>query len=510
MCMKTPLIPVAAVLLLIAAFTISCNEKPVLKTYASDTIDVYRRLSPNENWISSSNTYGINHVAGHSNTYRITTDSNNVYVDFDVTLLELHPKITANLLSFMHWTMLHYGFADEKDTVPPFDVYEMTNEGAEQYEIAHRMMDWESELFYEILPKIEGERGYNLDVKIYPVFLNDDYVTYRKYAYYYTGGAHGNYTSLLQTFRLDTGETLDLPDFVNPEYYKELRKIVASHMASSHPIYDGITSVDQYLDSLNRWRSETDFWAFTRDDDDESDRITLENYPMTDPGIDETGLVFTYDKYALTPGSEGCPVIVVTYDEVRKYLMPAFKNYKTIMPAYNTVSEDLESTDWWISSEEIDSIRKSWGMNDYGKPFPYTVYDAYLFRHGTPKKHYDVSRLYGTWVGYGHLYDPRHFLTINPDGTYTDVTEEALNKDASGEMRYVYSSTVKGKYVYDKSRNKLTFLNRKHMHEISRNDFIIYSHPEHTERIIHSVKRRAMDWSDEDGDLWYYQRVSNP
>lgn len=317
-------------LLLISFVPSGCNSASELQNTLADSIDVYMQLKPNEEWDSGRHTYGKDSIVGNSIKYRLTTDSSDIYVDFNLTILELHPRITANLLSFIHGEMLDWGFINESDTIPPFTTKKMTDKGYSQSDIVKKALDWEGERFYHQLPLIfeYGERGYNLDIETYPVFLNENYVTYKKYAYYYTGGAHGNYSICLHTYNLKTGESVDLEDIVIPKKLNKVRERVAYHMAAEYPIYSSVNSIEAYLDSLNRWKGLTDLSViFGFKKENEIEQISLKNYPINDPGIHSAGLVFTYEKYHLTPGICGCPTILISFDEIRDCLKEPFCNY---------------------------------------------------------------------------------------------------------------------------------------------------------------------------------------
>ena len=510
----------AIFLLFITGLTFSivfgCNKNNsksfTLQRQASDNINVYIPLKPNEDWNSHRHTYGKDSILGHTIEYRLTTDSNDIYINYDVTILELNPKITSNLLSFLHGITLDWGFINEKDSVTPWTLEELIEEGLSQQQLIKKILDWEGENFKRQIPEIYewGGSGFNLDIDIYPVFLNEDYITYEKYAYYYTGGAHGNYTSYLQTYDLKTGEIIELEDMIEPSKIDKFRKKVIEHMASSYPIYEDVGSVQQYLDTLNDWLGNVNLGValgVTKKED--LNRITEQNYPLNDPGINETGLVMTYEKYQLTPGVNGVPVIVLTYDEIRDCLKAPFNQYNTNFP------EQLQEKDnkdyWgygdWYSKEEKDSIRNSWGLADNGKPFPNDIYDQYVYRNGYLKKKYLQKDILGTWYGYGHLYDDLKTLTLNEDGSYELIREEALNQDKNGDMIYDYYSTISGKYIYEPLQNKITLLNFREKNKIEREEFIEYDHPEHEEFIVHEIKDSEMQLANEFGDLWPYFKM---
>ena len=503
------------ILLLLTLFIVSvsgCNGNTKLQVLPSDSIDVYARLKPNEDWISCRHTYGKDSIVGHTIKYRLASDTNNVFVNFDITTLELHPRITTNLLSFIHNEMLTQGFINEGDTIVPFDIKEMTDKGLTQSDIVKKALDWESGLYYNELPYImEDSMGFELDIEIYPVYLNEDYVTYKKYSYYYTGGAHGNYSSFLQSYNRKTGESVDLEDIIIPEKMDKVREKVALRMAANYPIYSSVATVEQYLDSLNRWKGLTDIGVImgvTKDEDRE--RITLKNYPLNDPGVHSAGLVFTYEKYHLTPGCDGCPTILVTFDEIRSCLKEPFCNY------YADINEFERYKEWniyddpvqWYTEEQLDSVRAAWSPADDGYPWPRDISDWYKYRHGDLKSRYRIDDIIGTWIGYGHLYDPRQILILNANGTFSIVSEEAISEGADGKMRYAYASTIKGNYVYDAQTNRLKFKNweKIRLEGKTLEAYVKQRDPENKYLIIHSLVRNTMYVADEQGDLWPFYR----
>lgn len=455
-------------ILLISLFQQSCGKQSGLPDFASDTINVMAPLKPNEQWYMGRHTYGMDSIIGNTMWYRMATDSARIYVETKITLLELHPRITANLLGFIHSVFIDNGFINEGDTIFPFGTRDLTEKGYSQQHIANMILDWQSEKFYKELPTIMTYgTGFNIDIEIEPVFLNDDFVTYQKYASYYTGGMHGNYSSFLQTYSRKTGETLDLEDIIIPEKIDLLRERVALHMAQKYPIYSYVSSVESYLDSLNRWKGLTNWgviMGMSRREDKEL--ITLKNYPLTDPGIHGAGLVFTYEKYHLTPGCDGCPTVLITFDEIRDCLKEPFCNYQTEKFGFDKYDEnDDVYTDKvrWYTEEQLDSVRAANSPADDGRPWPRNISDWYRYRVGDITHHYSLNDITGTWIGYGHLYDPRQYLTINKNGSFVSVWEEALTKDSNGQMIYNYTNTIRGTYKFDSQKNLLMLRNWENM-----------------------------------------------
>ena len=170
--------------------------------------------------------------------------------------------------------------------------------------------------------------------------------------------------------------------------------------------------------------------------------------------------------------------------------------------------EDIQWNEYgdWYSQEEKDSIRNSWGLTDYGKPFPIDIYDQYEYRNGKLKKQYSQRDILGTWYGYGHLYDDLKTLTLNEDGSYELIKEEVLHRDKNGDIIYDYYSTISGKYIYEPLQNKITLINFREKNKIEPEEFIENDHPEHEEFIVHEIKDSEMQLANEFGDLWPYFR----
>lgn len=300
--------------------------------YPIDRLDVFKPLIPIDS-IEVSKSYRGIPIALTKDSF--ATDNSEIYIKMDFVILDQNPKITTNLLSFAMFNLSDCGFTHTPDSLisEKYDVFKITDIPTQ--ELINQFSDVVSKEFYAQLPTILSydDWGFNMDIEIYPVFLNDEYVTYCKDAYWYTGGAHGNYSKFLQTYDIKTGDSVDLEDIIKPDMIGEFRKVVVKHMASSYPIFEDIKTVEEYLDSLNEWKGNTNIGVVlgvvSRD---ELRKITMENYPIDDPGITEVGLVISYEKYFLTPGVNGCPTIVIPFDEIKHCLKPPFNQYNTIIP----------------------------------------------------------------------------------------------------------------------------------------------------------------------------------
>lgn len=316
--------------MLCASCSSGSNDRGIIEEFPIDTLDVYKPLIPEDSLDISLSYRGVP-IAQTKDSF--ATENSDIYINMNLVILEQNPKITNNLLSFAIFNLSDWGFTHTPDSLI-YDKYDLGYLGMSTQEMIHVFSEVVSKEFYEELPTILSyECGFNINVEIYPVFLNEDYVTYCKYAYYYTGGAHGNYSKFLQTYNVKTGETIEVEDIIKSDKMADFRKVIVDHMASSYPIYRGINTVEEYLDSLNKWKGNTNVGVVHGAvSPDEIERINVENYPLNNPGITDAGLVISYEKYFLTPGVNGCPTIVISYDEIRNCLKPPFNQYKTIFP----------------------------------------------------------------------------------------------------------------------------------------------------------------------------------
>lgn len=487
-----------------ATFCLSCHsDNDTIVKNSLDSINVYVPLIPDDSLYFSNTFRGIQVAQTRD---RFSTENSEVYIDMDITILKQNPKITSNLLSFAIFNLSDWGFLNTPDSLIPEKYNIEAYKDKPTQEILNKFSDIISTEFYEQLPEIlQFDCGYNIDIDIYPVFLNEDYVTYYKYAYYYTGGAHGNYTEFLQTYNIKTGETINLEDIILPNKYDKLREVVVKHMAASYPIYDGITTIDQYLDSLNMWKGKTNLGVvFGTISADDIEKISVKNFPINDPGINDIGIVISYEKYFLTPGVNGCPKIVISYDEIRDCLKEPFKSYKSILPTDNETTELVDDIDrgWYYSKEDIDSIRKTMGLTDYGKPYPSDINEFYKFRGGKLEKKYKAEDLHGEWIIYGHRFDPRESITFFPVGTFMEITQNALAEDSLGKMHYFHRGRKDGFYSYDETKNLITLYNYENIRNIPLEGFIKYDNPENRRYIVASIDNDTIWLADEVGDLW--------
>ena len=316
----TRFLPLSLLFFLFMTAIIGCSQSDrQVVPFDTDADEVFKRLPPNEEDAPEGLTFGADNIAGSIFDYDMETNDSDIYVYFDkFTILDLKPEISQDIVDFI------YSHMDENDFLPgSFQLSE-----TEYINLIDSGMNYKDAMI-KILDKLKG--GFEEDLAsrdfiippfhmyfmIYPVYLDKNYVTYRLFASSFTGGAHGIPYSYLKTYDLKTGKHMTLADIVKPEGLENVREEVAAHMAYSYPIYEDITTVNQYIDSLNMWLDHFDPMDITG-------KVTLKDFPLSDPAITDQGLAFIYGIYELTPGSDGCPLVVIPYKDIRGSIYPAF------------------------------------------------------------------------------------------------------------------------------------------------------------------------------------------
>lgn len=306
-------------LLFLSFFACSKHDRPVVP-YDIDADEVFKRLAPNEEDVPEGLTFGSENIPGVIFDYEMPTNDSNIYVYFDkITLLDVKPEINRDILDFIYSEMEDNDFLNKDFHLPENMYLNLLAKGASYIDAATQVLDTLNvEFKADVSTQDLTLSPFNMYFLVYPVYIDKDYVTYRLFATSYTGGAHGMQYSFLKTYDLKTGKCLSLEDIVKPEGMEEVREEVAAHFAYSYPIYENITTVNQYLDSLNAWLDNFN-------PEDTSGEITLKDFPLKDPAITEEGLTFLYAMYELTPGSDGCPLIVIPFRDIKGCLYPQFE-----------------------------------------------------------------------------------------------------------------------------------------------------------------------------------------
>lgn len=299
----------------------SCNQARRVVPYEVDTDEIFKPLEPNEDSSPENLVFGSNGVPGVTLDYDFTSTNDDIYINLEnLTILDVNPNINQTIFGFVKGMLAEYGFIPENATLAENEFESLSKQGFSYLAITDSIMNQTKREFDSQLKELEDlGTPFNASFKIYPVYLKDTFVTYRLTAYCYTGGAHGMTVTYLSTFDLQSGKLLSPEDIIKPEALEDVREEVAAHMAYSYPIYENIETVEEYIDSLNVWLD-----VSPDGNDNDTHKITLQNYPLSDAGVLESGLAFVYQMYEITPGSDGCPIVLIPYKDLKGCLQPQF------------------------------------------------------------------------------------------------------------------------------------------------------------------------------------------
>lgn len=314
--MKNLKTSIYSLLLIVSVIFTACNHSRVVVPNDVDSEEIYKALAPNDEETPQGVTFGPDSIAGFIFDYEMTTDNSDIYVFFDnLTVLDVNPAITQDIFEFAHGQLSEYGFISDSTVMAPNEMEQLISKGYNFAEASGELLQSINNEFDNNLKVIQEYKSpFNAHFEIYPLFLDNKIVTYRLSAYCYTGGAHGITISYIRSYDLGTGKKLDFDDFIKVDAREDVREEIAAHMAYSYPIYDNITTLDQYIDSLNIWLDNFDT--------DNETIITARNFPVTDAALIDLGLVVVYQMYQLTPGSDGCPVVVIPFKDIPGCLNP--------------------------------------------------------------------------------------------------------------------------------------------------------------------------------------------
>ena len=300
------------VCLFISLILPGCNHSRQVVPFDIDVDEITKPLSPNDDSNPMDLTFGKENIPGFVFDYEMETEKPDVFVFFqNLTILDTKPEITQDIFEFIQGQLCEYGFINDSVSLVPGEFESLISSGLKYNEAAARLIDRQKQEFNSQIETLDSlNYPFNIYFNIYPVYLDKNYVTYWQSAYCYTGGAHGITTSYLKTYDLNSGKLLTYDNIIKENHLEEVREEVAAHMAYSYPIYENISTVEQYLDSLNVW---LDHFS----SEDSKDLITVQNFPLNDVAITKDGLVFMYQMYELTPGSDGCPMVLIPYKDIK-------------------------------------------------------------------------------------------------------------------------------------------------------------------------------------------------
>ena len=272
--------------------------------YASDTIDAYAELVPSD---SANGIYYYHGVEGCKLKRRFATDSSKIYVDYRITILDVHADITKSLFYSTHDILLMWGVVAKGDSIAPFN----DNEKMSYKDIFKTGLAWSEDCYRsnlnELYQDAEDLFGYYIEISIYPVWLTNNIVTYCIKEESFTGGAHSNYDYYLKSFDRQTGRALCEEDIIKKEKTSKITALIVRHRAA----FRDFATVNDYLDDLNEWKN----GLFLVEHGVEK-RYTPQTFPLGRVGLREEGLVVSYPRYSIAAGVEAVPTVVLAYEEI--------------------------------------------------------------------------------------------------------------------------------------------------------------------------------------------------
>ena len=153
----------------------------------------------------------------------------------------------------------------------------------------------EAQEFFDQVP--DGATGYATEAKQRLINTSEPYLVVEEAAYYYTGGAHGNYGIGFYNFDQRTGQLLTLDDLFRPEYQATLEEVTEQYFKKKF-LKAGMTNY-----------SEAGFYF----DDDQ--------FTMTDNfAILPDSLLFVYNPYEIAPYAMGMSEVTVPKSALKSIL----------------------------------------------------------------------------------------------------------------------------------------------------------------------------------------------
>ncbi len=189
-----------------------------------------------------------------------------------------------------------------------------------------------------------------------------------------------------------------------------------------------------------------------------------------------------------------------TSENIEKPVAQEDLTYELEFPDSIIVEGNCEDGDESTEAEEPP-------LTDYGEPFPIDINKEAAYRYGELERKIAKREILGTWIMYGHLYDPRTILTLNGDGTYKWILQDYIGSAPKPSPEDYQTSDVRqGRYTYSPEYNKITLLKFHKKSDLDEADFVKYAEPTNHEMVVYYADGENMDIY-EDTDMWYYQRV---
>lgn len=140
--------------------------------------------------------------------------------------------------------------------------------------------------------------GYQMTSVVEPVYQAREVLTYSVYEDSYTGGAHGDVNAYFVSFNPENGAEYTFETLVKKDSQKNIRKRLVEYIAAQKEmtVSDYLTSVSDFIGS--------------------EQRLTVETFPIYHVGLTGDGLVFSYPKYSIAAGFEGCPTYAISLGDI--------------------------------------------------------------------------------------------------------------------------------------------------------------------------------------------------
>ena len=144
--------------------------------------------------------------------------------------------------------------------------------------------------------------GYQMTAVVEPVYQANNLLTFSIYEDSYTGGAHGDVNSYFVSYDPENGAEYTFDTLVKKTSQNDIRKKLVEYIAAQKEM-----TVSDYLASVSEFMGT-------------EKPLTVETFPIYHVGITLDGLVFSYPKYSIAAGFEGCPTYAISLDDIKEDL----------------------------------------------------------------------------------------------------------------------------------------------------------------------------------------------
>lgn len=162
-------------------------------------------------------------------------------------------------------------------------------------EAAQRFID---EYRYATEDEPELDESWELRVDVAVAFQSDAVVSLRVDEYFFTGGAHGDYSTVFYNVEPNSGRLLRLADFITSGSEERLEQIAERKFRNTYRIADGHSYED------------AGYWF-------ENNVFYLTDNMLVLPD----GFLFLYNRYEIAPFAAGAVELSLSYDELAEVLV---------------------------------------------------------------------------------------------------------------------------------------------------------------------------------------------